>query len=58
MRNLKKNGAYWTCSSHHKKGCKANVTTDDNKKQLSVLNTKHNHPPPDVNIANFEYIEF
>lgn len=52
VRNLKKGGTYWTCSSHHKKGCKANLTTDESMKPNIIikLNTHHNHPPPVINL--------
>lgn len=52
MRNLKRSGIYWTCSSHHKKGCKAKLTTIDSNNKIKVIDvlTIHNHPRPDVNI--------
>lgn len=58
-RNHKKNGSYWTCSSHHKKGCKANVTTNESKIpfRITKFHTKHNHPPPAIKIPkDIEYI--
>ncbi|KAI8421131.1 hypothetical protein MSG28_008223 [Choristoneura fumiferana] len=48
-RNSKKRGgAYWTCSSHQKKGCKANVSTEETDKAIIVTkyNCEHTHSPP------------
>lgn len=52
LRNLKRSGAYWTCSSHHKKGCKANITTEEDGHPYRVVKvyTEHNHPAPVINI--------
>lgn len=53
-RNYKKCGNYWTCSSHQKKGCKANVTTDERVKPFLLIkvNPHHNHSPPKLKIAS------
>lgn len=58
-RNYKKFGNYWTCSSHHKKGCKANVSTNEAKKPFRVTKyyDKHNHAPPRIRMpTEIEYI--
>lgn len=59
-RNKKAKGAYWTCSSHQKKGCKANVTTIElNEREPIVcrLNLEHNHPPRKLKLpSDIEYI--
>lgn len=54
IRNLKKSGTYWTCSSHHKKGCKAKLTTIDTNNTTKVIEiwTIHNHPRPDVRVPS------
>lgn len=41
-RNNNKNGTYRTGSSHHQKGCKANIITDESKSPfvMNYMNTK------------------
>lgn len=59
-RNHKKNGNYWTCSSHHKKGCKAHATTNETEKPFEVtsFHTNHNHPPPKLKISpDIEFVD-
>ncbi|KAL0881456.1 hypothetical protein ABMA27_001319 [Loxostege sticticalis] len=58
-RNRKRNGTYWTCSSHHKKGCRASVTTDESKQPFTVTSFygDHNHPAPKA-VAKSSSIRF